>query len=172
MVDRPHKTEERNTTSKSAETRRRHGRCHAVSALQRGAVSTGQAARYCFVSSGAILNWIADGQLPAQRTIGGQNRILVADLRAFMLRHGMSTARLDCDVGQSSVCWEFFSTSVRGAAPALADGCAECPVFRSGASLCHELRPFLPGGTLRAPACARCDFAAARRESTSKEQAP
>ena len=172
MVARPHKPGRVPKPQNPTEPRSSGTGCGGAPRLHRIAVSSGQAARYCFVSPGAILNWIADGQLPAQRTIGGQNRILVSDLRAFMINHRMSTASLDLDVGHMPPCWEFWRTSPRGASPAMADGCTDCPVFRSSATLCHEIRPFLPGGTLRAPACANCDYAAARRDRTSKEHAP
>ena len=63
------------------------------------AVSSGQAARYCLVSPDTIVNWIAGGKIPAQRTVGGQFRIRLKDLRVFMLAHGMRTDQLDSDMG-------------------------------------------------------------------------
>ena len=59
------------------------------------AYSTGQAARYCFVTSDTILNWIHKGSLQAQRTAGGQYRIRREDLLRFMRVHGMSTELLE-----------------------------------------------------------------------------
>jgi excisionase family DNA binding protein len=47
-------------------------------------LTTGQAARYCLVSPDTIVKWIKAENLPAQRTIGGQFRIFVNDLRQFM----------------------------------------------------------------------------------------
>ena len=70
------------------------------------AVTSGQAARYCFVTSDTILNWIKANCLPAQRTMGGQYRILVEDLRHFMSRHGMSAELLDSEMETRSYCWE------------------------------------------------------------------
>ena len=172
MGARPHKPPRVAKSRNASESPSPTPGCGAGPRLHRIAVSTGQAAQYCFVSAGAILNWISSGQLPAQRTFGGQHRILVSELRAFMRQHGMSTASLDLDIGHAQPCWEFWQAPQRGACPAMADGCSDCPVFRSSATLCHEIRPFLPGGTLRAPACANCDYAAARRDPTRKEHAP
>ena len=133
------------------------------SSLHRTAVSTGQAALYCFVSAGAVLHWIADGQLPAQRTPGGQYRILLADLRAFMVQHGMRTDSLDGDLRHLPFCWEsWMQAGKRTAGAPCRDECAACPVYRSGALLCHEIRPFLPSGTLRAKHCADCEYTALR----------
>jgi len=103
-------------------------------------VSTGKAARYCLVSPQTIQNWIQSRGLPAQRTGGGQYRIRIEQLRAFMIRHGMSVAELDRDLygGQQVHCWEFFASvpghSVRP------EQCAECVVYRCQALRCHELR--------------------------------
>ena len=58
------------------------------------AVSTGEAARYCFVTSDTIVNWIKAGLIRAQRTAGGQYRILLRDLRDFMEERGMNTSLL------------------------------------------------------------------------------
>ena len=71
------------------------------------AFSTGQAARYCFVTADTILNWINSGSLTAQRTVGGQYRIRSQDLLAFMRDHGMSTELLESEMGIRPHCWEF-----------------------------------------------------------------
>lgn len=171
MVARPRKSRQPHRTQTPAEPRSPKVLVGPAPRLHRFAVSTGKAARYCFVTPGAILNWISSGQLPAQRTIGGQNRILVSDLRAFMVSHGMSTTSLDLDIGHQAPCWEYWQVRTRGALRPASTPCDDCPVFRSKALLCHEIRPHLPGGTLRAPACSTCDFAA-QREPASKEHAP
>ena len=61
------------------------------------AYTTGQAARFCYVTSDTILNWIHAGSLMAQRTAGGQYRIRREDLIAFMREHGMRTDVLEAD---------------------------------------------------------------------------
>jgi excisionase family DNA binding protein len=123
------------------------------------ALSSGQAARYCLVSPGTIANWIADGHLSAQRTRGGRFRILVDDLRRFMTAHGMQTAALDNDFALRPTCWEFWASLDRSRTPgACGLKCAECPVYRSGARVCHVVRPLLPGGTLRARSCKECVY--------------
>ena len=128
--------------------------------VPRLAVSTGEAARHCLVSPDTIANWIADGGLPAQRTRGGQYRIWVEDLRAFMTAHGMRTDTLDHDLGLTPTCWEFWA-SIDQTSPCCSPGepaCNACPVYRSHADACHEVRPLLPGGTVRAPACVDCIY--------------
>jgi len=73
----------------------------------------------------------------------------VNDLRAFMAAHGMRTKGLDEDLGLSPLCWEFWpDRGGPGACLGSARSCAECPVYRSRAEVCHEVRPLLPGGTV------------------------
>ena len=128
------------------------------------ALTTGEASRHCLVTPDTIANWIASGHLPAQRTRGGQYRIWVEDLRSFMSAHGMRTDLLDRDMGLSPTCWEFWgSLDQTQQCPHSATNCSECPVYRSHADVCHEVRPLLPGGTLRAPSCVDCIFFATVR---------
>jgi excisionase family DNA binding protein len=129
------------------------------------ALTTGQAARHCLVSKETIANWIATGRLLAQRTAGGQYRIRTEDLRAFMVAHGMRTDLLDCETGHSPSCWEFWSARLPGVDP-----CGDCPVRRSGAAVCQEVRPLLPGGTLRAPSCADCVYFITRTELLDEQR--
>jgi excisionase family DNA binding protein len=130
-----------------------------LDAARRAALSTGAVARYCFVSAGTVVNWIAAGQLDAQRTAGGQFRIRVAELRAFMRQHGMRTDAIDADFELDEPCWTFWSHDHASAAGQPDHRpCAECPVRRSGATVCRELRPLLPGGTWRAESCEVCPY--------------
>ncbi len=52
-------------------------------------LSTGDVAEYCEVTSAAVLKWIDAGKLSGFTTPGGHYRILRADFRDFLLRHGM-----------------------------------------------------------------------------------
>lgn len=123
------------------------------------ALTSGQAARYCLVSPDTIVHWIAGGHLKSQRTAGGQHRIRVEDLREFMVEHGMRTDELVAEMGLAPLCWEFWTLlDAQSRKPAAAPTCKTCPVYRSQAAVCHEVRPLLPGGTLRAPACTDCIF--------------
>jgi excisionase family DNA binding protein len=146
--------------AKPPDARTARPRCDATLAL-----SSGEAARHCLVSTATISNWIAEGHLPAQRTRGGQYRIWVDDLRAFMAEHGMRTDSLERELGLVPTCWEFWTSidrtsPIRPREPA----CQACPVHRSHADVCHEVRPLLPGGTVRAPSCVDClYFATVRR---------
>ncbi len=128
------------------------------------AVSCGEAARHCLVTADTISKWIAAGHLPAQRTRGGEYRIRVEDLRDFMVAHGMRMDLLDEELGLFPTCWEFWASLDRTArTPAHGPNCDQCPVHRSRASVCHEVRPLLPGGTVRAPSCSDCIYFATVR---------
>jgi excisionase family DNA binding protein len=132
------------------------------------ALTTGQAAQYCLVSADTIANWIAAGRITAQRTAGGQYRIRPEDLRAFMRAHGMRTDLLDGE--HRPPCWEFWAAWSRGSlVDGVPDTCADCPVRRGRAERCHELRPLLPGGTLRAGSCADCHYLATSVEDLGEE---
>lgn len=135
------------------------------------ALTSGQAARYCLVSPDTIVHWIASGHLKSQRTAGGQHRIRVEDLREFMVERGMRTDELVAEMGFDPLCWEFW-TLLDGNArkPARHPDCTTCPVYRSQAAVCHEVRPLLPGGTLRAPACTDCIFFASVRDIHGDEK--
>jgi len=119
------------------------------------ALSTGQAARYCFVTSETILKWIRTGQLTAQRTPGGQYRIRVRDLRSFLKEHDMSTELLDEETGVQPYCWEFHC---RQGSDEKGSVCQVCPVYRSGARSCWELHDLLPEDRRRMADCAHCEF--------------
>ena len=102
-------------------------------------LTTSQAARYCLVSPDTIVKWIKSKNLPAQRTIGGQFRILVDGLRQFMVRNEMSTELLDAELDCRSYCWEFHQGGrSREDTPGMP--CSECPVYRTKALNCFELR--------------------------------
>lgn len=102
-------------------------------------LTTGQAARCCLVSPDTIVKWIKAENLPAQRTIGGQYRIFVDDLRAFMVRNDMSTALLDAEFDCRPYCWEYHHVA-HGEGDAPVAPCSECPVYRTKALNCFELR--------------------------------
>ena len=132
---------------------RRHGRVKASS------ISTVEAASQCRVSVNTIAQWIATGQLPARRARGGDYRIRVDDLRAFTKAQGIRTDLLEEDQGPLPTCWEFWSSLEQtGGCPAAAISCAKCPVYRSRAAVCYEVRPLLPGGTVRSPSCLDCIY--------------
>jgi excisionase family DNA binding protein len=122
------------------------------------AFSTGQAARFCYVTSETILNWIRSGELKAQRTAGGQYRIRIADLRQFMTRSGMDTSWLEQEAGIRPYCWEFhceIGSPVASAAPRI---CEDCLVHRAGTLNCWELHPLLPLTARRILHCHECEY--------------
>ena len=116
------------------------------------AFSTGQAARYCFVTGDTVLNWIKNGSLEAQKTPGGQYRIRVSALYAFLREHDMNTALLEAEHNIRPLCWEF-NCRRQGAL-----GCQRCLVTRSGASRCWELRGVLHPADVRPGRCDDCDY--------------
>jgi excisionase family DNA binding protein len=97
---------------------------------RRRALTTGQAAEYCFVTSDTIANWIRSGLLPAQRTAGGQYRILAEDLLAFMTAKGMRTDALREEADARVPCWEFHANETR---------CDECIVRHLKALDCFKV---------------------------------
>lgn len=120
-------------------------------------LTSGQAARYCLVSPDTIVKWIKDGRLRGQRTMGGQYRILVDDLRHFMTANGMSTSALDEELDHRPFCWQHF----QGLADreALPDApCSDCPAYRSRALDCFELRALGVDGPWRKDDCETCDY--------------
>ena len=52
-------------------------------------LTTGEAAKYCYVSQATVVNWIKQGKLPAYSTPGGHYRILLPDFLLFLENHGM-----------------------------------------------------------------------------------
>ncbi|MGA9752620.1 MAG: helix-turn-helix domain-containing protein [Acidobacteriota bacterium] len=117
------------------------------------AFSTGQVARFCFVTPETILNWIRANQIKAQRTAGGQYRIRLEDLRTFMLERGMETALLDEEKDVRPFCWEFHCQgSLQG------EACDTCLIHRSGALNCWQLHGLLPLTARRFRDCEECDY--------------
>jgi excisionase family DNA binding protein len=122
------------------------------------ALSTGQAARFCYVTSDTILNWIRSGRLTAHRTAGGQYRITLEDLRSFMVENGMNLNLLDAEKDERPYCWEFHcEISARFGSPSL-EVCEGCLVHRSGTLNCWELHGLLPVTARRFDACGECDY--------------
>ncbi len=122
------------------------------------AFSTGQAARFCYVTSETILNWIRSNRLKAQRTAGGQYRILLDDLREFMHESGMSTALLDTEKGVRPYCWEFHCQVTARYNRSSREVCEGCLAHRSGTLYCWELHGLLPVTRRRFDRCIECDY--------------
>ena len=120
------------------------------------ALSTGQAAKYCLVTSDTIINWIKRSRLPARRTVGGQYRILVHDLRTFMIDQGMETDLLDEAYDLRRYCWEYHNGDC--ANPMLGTSCDDCLVRRALALNCFELRSALSSSADDLDVCLRCRY--------------
>jgi excisionase family DNA binding protein len=91
------------------------------------------------VSPDTIVKWIKEKNLPAQRTIGGQFRIFVDNLREFMVRNEMSTELLDAEVDSRPYCWEYHREARCGGSTT-GFSCSECLVYRTKTLNCFELR--------------------------------
>jgi excisionase family DNA binding protein len=131
-------------------------------------LTTGQAARYCLVSPDTIVKWIKAENLPAQRTIGGQFRIFVEDLRQFMIRNDMSTALLDVELECRPYCWECQHGAHREAGTPGAP-CSDCLVYRTKALNCHELRAVSAGQAWRRADCRDCPYYRNQAKQRSEE---
>jgi excisionase family DNA binding protein len=117
------------------------------------ALSTGQAARYCYVTSYTIGNWIRTRRLPAQKTAGGQYRIRLCDLREFMRANDMRTDLLEEEKGLRPYCWEFHCRPGEEQS-----ACENCLVRRSGAENCYELRSVIPLSECLFRECTSCEY--------------
>ena len=133
------------------------------------ALTTGQAARCCFVTSDTIVNWIKAGLIRAQRTAGGQYRILLSDLRVFMCSRGMSTELLDDGPGDWPMCWEFHLGTDAGNLDRSA--CDGCLVKSLGVLNCFKLMGLRPGKGHLHKNCEECDYFR-RWGDTLKEDKP
>ena len=127
--------------------------------IRRLALTTSQAAEYCFVSKGTIQNWIKTGQLPAQRTAGGQFRVRVDRLMEFMRENAMSVEALEFDycIRRKCHCWEYFDKAYDHA-PGKRE-CDQCVVKQTQANLCFELRRHVDKKkVLCQVSCAKCEY--------------
>jgi excisionase family DNA binding protein len=133
-------------------------------------LSTGQAARFCYVTSETILNWIRSNRLRAQRTAGGQHRVLLEDLRSFMIENGMDTALLDAEKDVRPYCWEFHCRITSRYGSPSQEVCEDCLVHRSGTLNCWELHGLLPVTRRRFDACADCGYHRTWRRSKGEDE--
>ena len=51
--------------------------------------TTGQVAKYCYVTHRAVLKWVASGKLKAYRTPGKHSRVSLEDFRGFLKEYNM-----------------------------------------------------------------------------------
>ncbi len=123
---------------------------------RRQALTTGQAAEYCFVTADTIANWIRSGLLHAQRTAGGQYRSLAGDLRAFMVAEGMSTDALESEAEERLPCWKF--RAAEGTDPAVGTTCDECIVQYLKVLDCFKLMAMRPPEDRPIRDCAACKY--------------
>ena len=107
------------------------------------------------MSPDTITNWIKAGHLNAQRTVGGQYRIPVSALRAFMRSRGMSTEFLNPTAEAAPMCWRF--REERGGVP---DDmrCDECPVKFLGVLNCFKLMGMHAGRSNPNKDCDECPY--------------
>ena len=144
---------ERRETEETAHSGERRGSPGRTEQRRELALSTGQAARYCYVTSYTIVNWIHKRMLKAQKTAGGQYRIRLGDLRDFMRANGMRTDLLEEEQGIRPYCWEFHCRPGEEVS-----ACDECLVRRSGTENCYELRSVISLPECLVEDCASCEY--------------
>jgi hypothetical protein len=110
------------------------------------------------VTPDTILNWIHAGQIKAQRTAGGQFRILIGDLRTFMMERGMDTALLEVEQGVRPYCWEQHRQDRSRFGCAGPDVCDTCLTRRAAALNCWELHGLLPVTRRGHDTCEECHY--------------
>lgn len=120
------------------------------------AVSTGEAATFCFVTSDTIVNWIKSGLIRAQRTAGGQYRILVHHLREFMDEREMDTSLLDHTYDLHRFCWQYRLD--RSQDNKMQERCDDCLVKFLGALNCYRFMRLRMSTNGRERDCANCDY--------------
>jgi excisionase family DNA binding protein len=145
--------DERRESEKTARTGGGRASSGRTGQLRELALSTGQAARYCYVTSYTIVNWIHSRRLRAQKTAGGQYRIRVGDLREFMRANDMRTDLLEEEKDIRPYCWEFHCQPGEESA-----ACESCLVRRSGAENCYELRSVISLSGCLFQECASCEY--------------
>lgn len=136
------------------------------------ALSTGQAARFCFVTPETILNWIRSNRLMAQRTAGGQYRVPLEGLRSFMIENGMDVALLDAERDMRPYCWEFHCQATSRYGSPSREVCEDCLVHRSGTLNCWELHGLLPVTRRRFDVCGDCGYYRVWRLSKGRTNSP
>jgi hypothetical protein len=81
----------------------------------------------------------------------------VEDLRQFMIRNEMSTNQLDKELDGRPYCWEcHHSTHKEASVPG--PPCGECPVYRTKALNCFELRAISAGEDWAGKNCDDCTY--------------
>lgn len=108
------------------------------------------------MTSDTIVNWIKHDDLPARKTLGGQHRILIGDLREYMISRGMETDLLDEDFGLRTYCWQYLED--QGMHPIHGEHCEDCLVRRVEALHCYELRSALTKRHEEIEVCATCPY--------------
>jgi len=124
--------------------------------LSRLVLTTGQAARCCLVSPDTVVNWIKAGRLTAQRTVGGQYRIMLEDLRAFMQSEGMIPSVHGDTSGGRPMCWDLHGhkdPEQFGASP-----CEDCMVKHLGVRDCFKLMGLRPQSGRAQGNCENCAY--------------
>lgn len=119
-------------------------------------LSTGKAAKYCLVTPDTIVNWIKKNRIIARKTMGGQYRILVQDLRNFMIRNGLKTDLLDSEFKLRRYCWEHQNNN--GSSPMFGTSCEDCLARRVLALNCYELRSALSTHMDDLDVCIKCHY--------------
>ena len=106
--------------------------------MDKGYLTTFQAAELMSVTPDAVLKWIKSGKLNAYRTPGGHYRIARKDVEFLLIKNERTSNSQSINNQKlTPYCWEF-----NGLKNCDADNCEECLVYRARALNCYEMSEF------------------------------
>ncbi|MEW6074093.1 MAG: excisionase family DNA-binding protein [Planctomycetota bacterium] len=98
-------------------------------------LTTGQAAKYCSVTSDTVLKWIRRGRISGVRTAGGHYRVARREIEELMTPHRpVPDPAHPHQTGVPLRCWEYLSGRA-----GLREECERCTVYRVRAGRCFEV---------------------------------
>ena len=117
-------------------------------------LSTSQAAKLCNVTRHTIINWVNNGRIPSNKTIGGHRRIQREDLLKFISDNRIVTIGKEFNKYLIPKCWEF-----RRFMKSSGHNCAKCLVFQEKADKCFLLVKKFGSAMIQCKNdCLSCDF--------------
>ncbi len=126
--------------------------------MNKGYLTTFEAAKLISVTPDSILKWIKSGKLAAFRTPGGHYRINIDNIKGILLDSETSSQFSPTHIKRSDqFCWEFNSQLND-----CTNQCEECLVYKAQAKRCYEMSDFsIEMGYLRRfckSSCQECEY--------------
>lgn len=121
--------------------------------MRKGYLTTSQAAKICNVTRFTIRNWINNGKLDSEKTIGGHRRIIEKDFKEFLQKHHLGQNGEDVS-RQADIpyCWDSFG-------PEDSHQCKHCAVLKVKAKQCFLVRSEMGlGKTPCHTDCKNCEY--------------